>query len=340
MSTSTTCAWRPTRPASTRSDRFAGTGCRVADDRALVRRVAGDAGADAPRRRSDPPHRQRHRLARASQDAEARLPAGCARRPGRCRDAVRPHPASDAREHVMGCRALRAVRAAVAARRRARFRRRDRERVELRLRRAAFDASRMAARRRPRGCRCCGARPSPIRSPTRAATRSASRSGWVRMCARRSGRVTASTSRSARRPGPIAPLVRIDHPAVLVESVKLAEDRSGDVIVRLYESEGARALAEVSFDFDVESVVVTDLLEREIDPPAGFARDGRSVRFTLRPFQLVTLRSAAPLRSLSRSAATRRNGPDWCVERRRSERATRPSLSDRGGSRFLPTPGR
>ena len=91
-------------------------------------------------------------------------------------------------------------------------------------------------------------------------------------------------------PGPIDPLVRIDHPAVLVESLKLAEDRSGDVVVRLYESEGARATAELSIDFDVEDVVVTDLLEREIPAPAGFAQEDRSVKLTLRPFQLMTLR--------------------------------------------------
>ncbi|WP_243076635.1 glycoside hydrolase family 38 C-terminal domain-containing protein [Microbacterium sp. SS28] len=91
-------------------------------------------------------------------------------------------------------------------------------------------------------------------------------------------------------PGPIEPLVRVDHPAVLVAAVKLAEDRSGDVVVRLYESEGGRASATATFDFDVESIAPTDLLEREIDVPAGFVRNGRSVSLALRPFQLVTLR--------------------------------------------------
>jgi alpha-mannosidase len=95
-------------------------------------------------------------------------------------------------------------------------------------------------------------------------------------------------------PGPVEPLVRVDHPAVLVESVKLAEDRSGDVVVRLYESEGARASVGVTFDFDVADVVATDLLERDVDAPAGFARDGRSVTFVLRPFQLLTLRVKRP----------------------------------------------
>ena len=88
--------------------------------------------------------------------------------------------------------------------------------------------------------------------------------------------------------------MRVDHPAVLVESVKLAEDRSGDVIVRLYESEGTRAAAEVTLDLDVESVVVTDLLEREIPAPAGFSHQDRSVRLVLRPFQPLTLRIRRP----------------------------------------------
>lgn len=44
----------------------------------------------------------------------------------------------------------------------------------------------------------------------------------------------------------IDPLVIVDNPAIVVESVKLAEDRSGDVVVRLYESRGAPAKASVT----------------------------------------------------------------------------------------------
>ena len=84
----------------------------------------------------------------------------------------------------------------------------------------------------------------------------------------------------------VAPLVTLDHSGVIVESIKLAEDGSGDVIVRLYESRGTRATASLHADFAHTDVVRTDLLERPVaDPePAG------DVRLTLRPFQIVTLR--------------------------------------------------
>jgi alpha-mannosidase len=93
------------------------------------------------------------------------------------------------------------------------------------------------------------------------------------------------------RPGPdapaLAPLVAVDHPDVVIETVKLADDRSGDVVVRLYESHGGRARAEVSAAFPVAAVQETDLLEARLaDHPH---RDGRTA-VTLRPFQILTLR--------------------------------------------------
>lgn len=81
----------------------------------------------------------------------------------------------------------------------------------------------------------------------------------------------------------VKPLVAVSNPAVIVEAVKLAEDRSGDVIVRLYESRGGRAATTVTAGFDYRSVEFTDLLERQVDGPD-------SLDFELRPFQLVTLR--------------------------------------------------
>ncbi len=88
----------------------------------------------------------------------------------------------------------------------------------------------------------------------------------------------------------VSPIVTVSHPGVVVEAVKLAEDGSGDLVVRLYEAWGGRATATVRADADVASVRATDLLERPVED--GPAADGPSIELTLRPFQLVTLRFA------------------------------------------------
>ncbi|GAB3612026.1 alpha-mannosidase [Humibacter ginsengisoli] len=87
---------------------------------------------------------------------------------------------------------------------------------------------------------------------------------------------------------PIEPLVSVDGDGVLVESVKLAEDRSGDVIVRLYEALGRRTSARVGLGFEAASVVQTDLLEQPLEEPDGF--DASTGMLSVRPFQVVTLR--------------------------------------------------
>ncbi|MGE7384524.1 alpha-mannosidase [Streptomyces sp. NPDC004126] len=91
--------------------------------------------------------------------------------------------------------------------------------------------------------------------------------------------------------GPVAPLLAVDHDAVVVEAVKLAEDRSGDVVVRLYESRGGRAKAVLRPGFAVAEAVGTDLLERPLPGSAvgAPAADG-GIPLALRPFQIVTVR--------------------------------------------------
>ncbi|HWU58445.1 MAG TPA: glycoside hydrolase family 38 C-terminal domain-containing protein, partial [Microbacteriaceae bacterium] len=85
------------------------------------------------------------------------------------------------------------------------------------------------------------------------------------------------------------PLVRATGDGVIVESVKLAEDRSGDIIIRIYESLGARTTARIGWDVPTAGVAIVDLLERELEPLPN-ARDEASI--ALRPFQIVTLRIA------------------------------------------------
>lgn len=89
---------------------------------------------------------------------------------------------------------------------------------------------------------------------------------------------------------PVAPLLAVSNPAVVVEAVKLAEDGSGDVIVRLYESLGQRSSAVVTAGFEARGAYATDLLERGVEAPGVSLNDHQEVRLVLRPFQLVTLR--------------------------------------------------
>ena len=83
----------------------------------------------------------------------------------------------------------------------------------------------------------------------------------------------------------VEPLVRLDGDPAYVEAVKLAEDRSGDLVVRLYEPLGARARVRVTPSFSTAGARVVDLLE---GPLASDDWNGAELR--LRPFQIVTLR--------------------------------------------------
>jgi alpha-mannosidase len=80
-------------------------------------------------------------------------------------------------------------------------------------------------------------------------------------------------------------LVSVEGDPAYVEAVKLAEDGSGDVVVRLYEPLGARARVRVTPAFETSGAQVVDLLER---PLAGTDWNGSDL--ALRPFQIVTLR--------------------------------------------------
>ncbi|HVV14578.1 glycosyl hydrolase-related protein [Amycolatopsis sp.] len=94
--------------------------------------------------------------------------------------------------------------------------------------------------------------------------------------------------RTVRGGGPVAPLVTVSSPAVVVEAVKLAEDRSGDLVVRLYEARGGRARTRIEFSEPVARARTTDLLERETDATRSWQDE--PVELELRPFEIVTLR--------------------------------------------------
>ena len=96
--------------------------------------------------------------------------------------------------------------------------------------------------------------------------------------------------RVADSAGTPEPVVSVDGGGgVTIESVKLADDASGDVVVRVYESLGGRAQGTLRTGFPLAGAQLTDLLER---PLTTADTDGDSVSVTLRPFEIQTLRLA------------------------------------------------
>ncbi|MCE0497764.1 MAG: alpha-mannosidase [Methylacidiphilales bacterium] len=78
----------------------------------------------------------------------------------------------------------------------------------------------------------------------------------------------------------------LDNPAVVLDTVKKAED-SGDLIVRLYESQGAHQTATLTVPGRLKKAVRADLLETEGKPlPAA----KNKVRLAFRPFELLTIK--------------------------------------------------
>jgi alpha-mannosidase len=97
----------------------------------------------------------------------------------------------------------------------------------------------------------------------------------------------------------VEPLVSVLEGSAVVEAVKLAEDRSGDVVVRLYESLGGATDVRLRLGFPHTAVEVVDLHERadaEVAALAPLTADGSDVRLRLGPFQVVTLRVARAAR--------------------------------------------
>jgi alpha-mannosidase len=103
----------------------------------------------------------------------------------------------------------------------------------------------------------------------------------------REGYLVNLPPRHVRGERPVDPLVTVSNPAIVVEAVKLAEDRSGDVIVRIYEARGGRASGAVTLD-GAASIRSTDLLER---PGGSVSVEADTASLDLRPFEIVTLRA-------------------------------------------------
>ena len=86
-------------------------------------------------------------------------------------------------------------------------------------------------------------------------------------------------------PGADAALFSLDGPALVLDSVKRAEDRPG-LVLRLYESLGSRGTARLATSLPFTSARRTNLLE---DPAEPLDTDGTSISVPYRPHEIVTI---------------------------------------------------
>ena len=84
-----------------------------------------------------------------------------------------------------------------------------------------------------------------------------------------------------------APVVTVTGRGVEVDAVKVADDGSGDIVVRLHEATGNRVSTTVATAGRIAAAAACDLMEQ---PQRHFEVSDGICALTLRPFQLMTLR--------------------------------------------------
>ncbi len=92
---------------------------------------------------------------------------------------------------------------------------------------------------------------------------------------------------AAKGTASVDPLLSVDADDIICETVKPAEDGTGDIILRLYECEGRRSGAKLAFGIPVKGVFLTDMLE---DGGEAVSLDGNSCALSFRPFEIKTVR--------------------------------------------------
>lgn len=105
-----------------------------------------------------------------------------------------------------------------------------------------------------------------------------------------SGYLLGDAERTLGFAAPVSALALSSAENVVIDTVKLAEDRSGDMIFRVYESAGMRTSATVDFTLSVSNARLVDLLERDLGETVAMGPGGGGMQLTLRPFQIATIR--------------------------------------------------
>jgi len=82
-------------------------------------------------------------------------------------------------------------------------------------------------------------------------------------------------------------LIKVDMPNVIIESIKLAEDSSNNIIVRLYEAGKSGTHVKLSLDKIIKSVSETNMLEEE---KFNHNLKNNSISFFIKPFEIKTFK--------------------------------------------------
>ena len=90
-------------------------------------------------------------------------------------------------------------------------------------------------------------------------------------------------------PGSCAPFsaFTVDAPNVFIDTVKPAEDGSGDLVLRLYEAKRAETRCSLAFHLPVDRLWECDMLE---EPLAELPLDGETAHLSFHTFEVKTLR--------------------------------------------------
>lgn len=89
--------------------------------------------------------------------------------------------------------------------------------------------------------------------------------------------------------GGVEPVVKVEGEGIRLSSVVLADDRSGDVVVRVYEAAGRRAAGRLVVGFPHDGVEEATLLGAAV-PDGEAVGAGADVELALRPFEVRTYR--------------------------------------------------
>ena len=84
--------------------------------------------------------------------------------------------------------------------------------------------------------------------------------------------------------------IHIDQPNIVLDTVKMAEDGSGDIILRLYESKKAAVTTNIHVNVDCENAYLCDMLENKLEEVQE-VNGGFSIPF--RAFEIKTIRITA-----------------------------------------------